>query len=501
MGEQKREVVLELKGLKKVFGETTVLEDIDITFLKGQFHALVGENGAGKSTIIKTISGVHKPDGGQILLYGKKVKFNTPNDAQRAGISTLFQEIQEIPEMTVAENIFLGREPRRSGSVLINKKQLNQDAERIMEELGLSIDTTQRMCELPVSGRKMVEIARAVSQQASVVIMDEPTANLNAEEINALFRMIDALKEKKITVIYISHRMNEVFSLADRVTVLRDGKKIDTLDSNAYDEKSLISMMIGRELTEMYPKRQGEIGEVVLDVHNFSLDGFFQDISFQVHAGEVVGLAGLDSSGATAVTKALFGLCSKTRGEVFCGGRRLNIKNPLDSIRQKLAYLPEDRKTQGLFLNQNLIFNYTISSLWTRFSKMGVINNREEKERTEEVTKALKVKTKGLYSRPNELSGGNQQKVLLGRWMLDDYKVLILEEPTRGVDVGAKSEIYSQINQLAKKGVAVIIYSTEMMELLGMSDRILVFSTGQLTASLSKEEATQEKIMQYALVR
>lgn len=501
MEEQKREVALELKHLKKVFGETIVLEDIDISFQKGEFHALVGENGAGKSTIIKTISGVHKPDGGQILLYGKKVKFNSPNDAQRAGISTLFQEIQEIPEMTVAENIFLGREPRRSGNVLINKRKLYQDAETIMNELGIAIDTTKRMCELPVSGRKMVEIARAVSQQASVVIMDEPTANLNAEEINALFRMIDVLKEKQITIIYISHRMNEVFSLADRVTVLRDGKKVATLNSDEYDEKSLISMMIGRELTEMYPKRQVKTGEVVLDVQNFSLDGFFQDISFQVHAGEIVGLAGLDSSGATAVTKALFGLCNRTRGDVLCDGKKLKIKNPRNSIKQNLAYLPEDRKTQGLFLNQNLIFNYTISSLRTRFSKIGVIRKREEEENAKKVSKLLKVKAKGLYARPNELSGGNQQKILLGRWMLDDYRVLILEEPTRGVDVGAKSEIYSQINHLAEKGVAVLVYSTEMMELLGMSDRILVFSMGKLTASLSKEEATQEKIMRYALVR
>lgn len=495
------EAALELKGLKKVFGETTVLSDIDITFFKGEFHALVGENGAGKSTIIKAISGVHKPDGGQIFLHGKPVRFANPNDAQQAGISTLFQEIQEIPEMTVAENIFLGREPRRPGTVLIDKKKLRKDAEKLVGDLGIAIDTTQKMRELPVSGRKMVEIARAVSGQASVVIMDEPTANLNAEEIRSLFRMIDALKKKGITIIYISHRMNEVFALADRVTVLRDGKKVATLNNDEYDEKSLISLMIGRELTELYPRRHNKRGDVVLDVQNFSLDGFFQDVSFQVRQGEVVGLAGLDSSGATAVTKALFGLCDKPNGKVFCDGQELKIKNPATSIRQHIAYLPEDRKTQGLFLNQNLIFNYTISSLRTLFSKMGVIRNRKEAEDAKEISGVLKLKARGLHSRPNELSGGNQQKVLLGRWLLDKYKILIMEEPTRGVDVGAKSEIYNQINSLAQKGIGVLLYSTEMMELLGMSDRILVFSAGKLTACLEKEEASQEKIMQYALVR
>ena len=495
------ENVLELKNIRKVFGETVVLEDVSIEFRKGEFHALVGENGAGKSTIIKAISGVHQPDGGKIIFHGKPVKFANPTDAQNAGISTLFQEIQEIPEMTVAENIFLGREPKLPGGVFIDKKKLVDTARNLMKDLGLKIDTSKKMRELPVSSRKMVEIARAVSQNASVVIMDEPTANLNAEEINALFHMIDTLKKKETTIIYISHRMNEVFALADRVTVLRDGQKVATMNNDEYDEKSLISMMIGRELTEMYPERHAKIGETVLEVENLSLDGYFSDVSFQVKAGEVVGFAGLDSSGATAITKALFGLTETPRGEVRCDGTKLKMKNPGTSIRQYVAYLPEDRKTQGLFLNQNLVNNYTISSLHSLFSKASVINRKLEKVKSMEVSKILKLKANGLHSCPNELSGGNQQKVLLGRWMLDHYKVLILEEPTRGVDVGAKAEIYHQINRMAEQGLAVIMYSTEMMELLGMADRILVFSAGKLTASLDKSEATQEKIMEHALVR
>lgn len=495
------ENVLELKGLKKTFGETTVLEDVNIEFREGEFHALVGENGAGKSTIIKAISGVHQPTAGQIVFHGKPVKFGCPTDAQRAGISTLFQEIQEIPEMTVAENIFLGREPKLPGGIFIDKGRLVSEAKKLMQDMGLSIDITKKMRELPVSTRKMVEIARAVNQNASVVIMDEPTANLNAEEINALFHMIDMLKQKRTTIIYISHRMNEIFALADRVTVLRDGRKVATLNHDEYDEKSLISMMIGRELTEMYPERHAKLGEVVLDVKDFTLDGFFKNISFQVKAGEVVGFSGLDSSGATVLTKALFGLTEKPEGTVRIAGENLKMKNPSESIRQHVAYLPEDRKTQGLFLNQNIVYNYTISSLHSIFSRAGVINHKLEKDRSTDVSKNMKLKADGLHSKPNELSGGNQQKVLLGRWMLDTYKLLIMEEPTRGVDVGAKAEIYQQINHLAEQGVAVIMYSTEMMELLGMCDRILVFSAGNLTADLDKEKATQEKIMQHALVR
>lgn len=495
------ETILELKKIKKVFGGNTVLEDVDLSFRKGEVHALVGENGAGKSTIIKIISGVYQPDGGQVLLRGQPVKFPSPKDAQTAGISTMFQEVQEIPDMTVAENIFLGREPVKKYTRMVDKKRLNQEAQLLMKKLGLSIDSSRKMRELTVSGRKMVEMVRAVSRKASVVIMDEPTANLNAEEIQVLFGMIDELKKNQSTIIYISHRMNEVFTLADRVTVLRDGQKIDTLEQGQYDEKSLIAMMIGRELTEMYPERHARLGETMLEVKNLTLKDWFKDISFTVRKGEVVGMAGLDSSGAAVLTKTLFGLCGTPEGQVICGGKELNIKNTWSSIRQHIAYVPEDRKTQGLFLNQNLIRNYTISSLTPCFTKRKILDTRKEKERSAEVSKDLRLKAKDLYVKPGELSGGNQQKVLFGRWMMDQYRLLILEEPTRGVDVGAKAEIYHQINRLAEQGTAVLMYSTEMMELLGMCDRILVFSAGSLTAELSREVATQEKIMQYALVR
>lgn len=470
--------ILELKGITKQFANSTVLDHIDLAFEQGELHALVGENGAGKSTMIKIISGVYQADDGELWLNGKRVSYSMPSEAQRAGISTLFQEIQEIPEMTVAENIFLGREPRYGGIPIVNRKQMVRAAKELIDRLGLHLSATAKMRDLPVSSRKMVEIARAVNQNASVVIMDEPTANLNVEEMDALFRMIDELKKQHTTIIYISHRMNEVFSLSDRISVLRDGKLIATLDSADCNEKNLIPLMIGRELTDLYPQREHRIGEVVLDVKDFSLGNHFQNVSFQLHAGEVLGFAGLDSSGANAVTKTLFGLCGTPSGSVQCGGVKLESFKPAKSIKNNIAFLPEDRKTQGLFLNQNLVSNITISSLGHLFSRHSVLKRGDEVAASRNVVDRLHVKAAGLHTRPEELSGGNQQKVLLGRWMIDAYKVLIMEEPTRGVDVGAKSEIYAQINQLAEKGLAVIMYSTEMPELLGMCDRKIPIEGG-----------------------
>ncbi|HCC35151.1 MAG TPA: D-xylose ABC transporter ATP-binding protein [Ruminococcaceae bacterium] len=493
--------VFELKEVSKVFSHNTVLDDVSLTFKRGELHALVGENGAGKSTLIKIISGVYRADRGRLFLNGEPVQFMNPSDAQAAGISTLFQEIQEIPEMTVAENIFLRREPRYPGTFLVDRKKLRQSAKELMERLGLKIDTSAKMRELPVSTRKMVEIARAVSQKASVVIMDEPTANLNAEEMQALFQMIDDLKKEEVTIIYISHRMNEVFSLADRVSVLRDGKLIATMPGEECNEERLIPLMIGRELNSLYPARNASRGDAVLKVKDLSLGEHFGNVSFTLHKGEVLGFAGLEASGASAVTKTLFGLCGHPTGEVVCGGRKLNIKNPAESIRNGIAFLPEDRKTQGLFLNQNLLTNITAGALDSLFSKRAILHNRFERSQSGEVVRRLGVKTQGLHEHPDELSGGNQQKVLLGRWIIGSHKVLILEEPTRGVDVGAKSEIYRQINSLAEQGLAIILFSTEMPELLGMCDRVLVFSGGALTASLPKEEATQELVLKYALER
>lgn len=493
------EDIFSLENVTKTFSSTIALEDVTLAFKKGELHAIVGENGAGKSTLIKVISGVFKADRGMLYMNGNPIRFSSPSDAQKAGISTLFQEIQEIPEMTVAENIYLHKEPCYPRTPIVNRKGLRHNAEELFDRLGLNINTSSKMRELPVSTRKMVEIARAVSKEASVVIMDEPTANLNSEEIQMLFSMIDELKSNGTTIIYISHRLNEVFTLADRITVLRDGRLIDTLVGEECNEQRLIPLMIGRELTELYPNRDFDIGGAVLEVENLSLGNHFNDVSFKLHKGEVLGFAGLDSSGANAVTKTLFGLCGRPDGNIVCDGNQVKIVNPGRSIRNGIAFMPEDRKTQGLFLNLNLVWNITIGALNYLFSKYGLLRKRFEHSQSEEIVQRLQVRMRGLHSRPEELSGGNQQKVLLGRWMLGSYKVLVLEEPTRGVDVGAKSEIYRQINRLAEQGLAIILFSTEMPELLGMCDRILVFSAGSLTATINREEATQEIVLKYAL--
>lgn len=493
--------ILELQGISKYFSGNVVLDHINLIFKSGELHALVGENGAGKSTLIKIISGVYKADEGRVLLKGKPVRFATPMNAQCAGISTMFQETQEIPEMTVAENVFLGRELLMKGGVLIDRRRMHSETARLMDVLGLNIDADAKMSSLPVSQRKMVELARAYMQHASVVIMDEPTANLNAEETAILFRIISDMKKSGATIVYISHRMQEVFSLSDRVTVLRDGKLISTLENDQYDENSLISLMIGRKLSDMYPKREHRLGEPVLRVENLSLGTHFQDVSFEARAGEILGLIGLDASGANAVTKVLFGLSDAPGGHIMCIGRTVHPRSASASIRSRIAFLPEDRKTQGLFLDQDMVSNMTICTLHSRFSRHGFLRKRLEKSETEDMMRTVRVKANGLRTQPEELSGGNQQKVLLGRLLMDNYDVLIMEEPTRGVDVGAKSEIYALMNQMVESGRVIVMYSTEMMELLGMCDRILVFSQGRLKAALPREEATQERIMHYALVR
>lgn len=491
------EKILQLKGISKVFSNTTVLSNIDFDLHEGEIHALVGENGAGKSTMIKILSGVYQPDGGEIYLHGKRVLFSNPNSAQRAGISTLFQEIQEIPELPVVENIFMGREPTKG--VFVDWKKLRNEAMDLINGLNLNIDPLKKMRELSISSRKMVEIARAVSYNASVVIMDEPTANLNEDEMAVLFDMIAELKKQKVSIIYISHRLNEVFRLADRITVLRDGQLIKTMDGKECNEDKLITLMTGRKIDDLYPARKSKIGDTVFSVDNLQCRSLFKNVSFELKKGEILGIAGLDASGANDLTKAIFGLYGKVSGAISCNSKSYVVESPKKSIEQGVAYLPEDRKTQGLFLDHNLILNTTIGALEKKFKKKGLINIRREASETRNIVNTLKVKTHSLHTKLKDLSGGNQQKVLLGRWMMDKYDVLILEEPTRGVDVGAKVEIYQQINKLAEEGLAILMYSSELPELMGLCDRIIVFSEGRVTACISKEDATQEYIMRYAI--
>ncbi len=493
--------ILELKGIHKHFGATQVLSDVNLSFRKGEFHAFVGENGAGKSTLMKIVSGVHRADKGEIIFNGEKVEFHNPNQAQTAGICTLFQELQEFPDMKVAENVYAGLEPRKFG-VFVDWKKLYKDAQNLFDESNLEIDASQNMHSLNVSSRKMVEIIRALHRNASVVIMDEPTANLNQNELDALFEMIEELKRKQVTIIYISHRLREVFQLADRVSVLRDGRLIKTMDIGECTEKTLIRYMIGREVTDLYPKKDYVEDEIALSVKNLSVEGELRDVSFDLRRNEILGIAGLDGSGATSISKALFGLKKLQSGSVECDGKPLVLKNPKKSIAQGIAYLPVDRKTEGLFLNQNVKVNLSVSAMNTKFSrKKFFLKERTEVSASKDVVKNLVIKAHSLFTKVGNLSGGNQQKVLLGRWLMDTYKVLLLEDPTRGVDIGAKIEIYHVISKLVENGMSVVMYSSELPELLGMCDRIMVFRRGKIRAILSREEVTEEKIMDYAILK
>ena len=491
-------IILELKGISKKFGPTYANKDISLKLVKGEFHAIVGENGAGKSTLIKMLSGVHLPDEGKIFFKGKEVKLLSPHMAQKVGVSTLFQEIQEIPALTVAENIFLGREHQKLS--FIQWKELYWEAEKLLKSLNININPRKKMEELTISQRKMVEIARAVSINSELLIMDEPSANLNEDELNILFNMIDQLRKRNVTIIYISHRLREVFNLSDRVTVLRDGQLVQTMSIQSTDETKLVQLMIGRELKEYYPEKTETIGETILEVKGLSVPNSLNNVDFNLKKREILGLAGLAGSGGETITKVLFGLVKEYYGEITLDGKAFHPKNPRQCISEGISYVPEDRKTQGLFLNLNVQKNMSIVSL-RNYRKFRLIKSKEEREKVNGLIKHLSVRPNDPNKQIRNLSGGNQQKVLIGRWLMEKYKVLILEEPTRGVDVGAKMEIYQEVNKLLENDLSIIMVSSELPELLGMCDRILVFSEGKLTAELSKHEATEEKIMEHAFPR
>ena len=493
---------LEIKRVSKSFGANKVLLDLNLTLKKGEIHALMGENGSGKSTLIKIISGVYRANGGEMYLEGKILNFQSPFEAQKAGIATLFQEIQEIPDLTVAENLYAGTEPIRFG-MFIDWKTLRKNAQNQIDDLNLHINADHKMRQLSPSSRKMVEIIRAVHKHgASVVIMDEPTANLNQGEIDALFATIAELKAKGISIIYVSHRIREIFQISDRISILRDGRLIRTDTPKNFTEQEIVKLMVGRDLPEFYPHRASPANAVSLKVRGLTVHGELDDVSFNVRSREVLGIAGLEGSGATSVIKALFGLKHVTGGTVEIDGQRLVIGSPRKSIDQGLAYVPEDRKADGLFLNKTVSFNLIAGVLWRYFSwGRFVVRNRPAQVASADVIKRLGVKVSGPFAKIGSLSGGNQQKALVGRWLIGSYKALLLEEPTRGVDIGAKVEIYKEINALAESGLPVVLYSSELLELIGMCDRVIVIRGGKISAVLSGEELTEENILEKALIR
>jgi ABC-type sugar transport system ATPase subunit len=497
--------ILEMKGISKEFPGVKALQDVTFEVKRGEIHALVGENGAGKSTLMKILSGVypHGTYSGEIVVDGHVQRYDTIKDSEHAGIAIIYQELALVKLMTVSENIFLGNEiTGKSG--IINWDQTFRHTEQYLKEVGLNVNPNTKIIDLGIGEQQLVEIAKAISKEARILLLDEPTAALTEAESQKLLKIIKKLKENNVTCIYISHRLNEVIEIADRITVLRDGKTVITDDKCNMSENKMISYMVGRELTQRYPRKQHVAGDVVLEIKNWTVydpeidDKVCDNISLSARKGEILGIAGLMGAGRTELVMSIFGVWGRiTGGEIFINGKQLKLKSATDAIKAGISLLSEDRKRYGLVLGMDVKENSTLASL-EKISNLTVINMNEEIHLGNNYVKDLNIKTPTIEQKVGNLSGGNQQKVVIAKWLLTKPKVLILDEPTRGIDVGAKIEIYNIMNKLVDEGVCVIMISSELPEVLGMSDRILVMHEGTITAEISYDDATQEKIMYYA---
>ncbi len=495
--------ILRVKEVSKSFAGVKALDNIHFDLKKGEVHALMGENGAGKSTFMKILIGLVAPDSGEILLENENLNGSNVNETLKKGISMIHQEILIIPELTVAQNIFLGREREVSGksgilSGWLNDLEINRQAAALLDRMGVNIAPKAKMKDLSVAQMQMVEIAKAISNSAKVIIMDEPTSAISDKEVETLFQIIRDLKAEGVSIIYISHKMDEIFRISDTITVLRDGKYIGTKSAAELDQHALIAMMVGREIGQMFPEATQPVGQEVLSVRNLGKAGKFSNISFNVKSGEILGLAGLMGAGRTEIARAIFGLDEWDEGEIIMKEMPLRARTPREAIDRGIGYVSEDRKGLGFIPRMSVKDNITLSSM-NNHRKGGFIDTHSEQSVTEKMIADLKIKTAGTGQHVTYLSGGNQQKVVIGKVLLALPEIIILDEPTRGVDVGAKFEIYKLIRSLADQGMAVIMISSELSEILGLSDRILVLSKGKQTALLSKAEATQEVIMRYAV--
>ena len=489
--------ILEMKHVTKTFYGVVALDDINFSLRKGEIHALLGENGAGKSTLMKILSGVYFPDKGQIFIRGNEYRFKNTVDARKAGISIIHQELNLCENLSVADNMFLGRENSKFG--ILNARDIKEQTQRILDDLSLSISADSIVNTLPIAQKQMIEIAKAVSLGTQILIMDEPTSSLTSAEEEVLFSLIERLKRNGTSIVYISHKLSEVFRICDRVTVLRDGAYIGTKDINEVTEESLIAMMVGRSITNIYPEAQNKINRTkpVFEVKNLCASSFVKDASFCVYPGEILGFSGLVGSGRTEIAKAVFGCFKKTSGALFLNGQKIIIDNPQQAIKQGIAFVTEDRKLEGLALGLSVGDNIMASN-YDLISQAGVVQNVKSSKLISDGIKKLKVKTPGPKTHTEFLSGGNQQKVILARCLSKDIKLLILDEPTRGIDIGAKTEIDTLMRELSNRGVAIIMISSELPEILGMCDRIAVMRSRRIVTFLNKEQANQESIMRYA---
>ena len=483
--------ILTLKNITKEFPGVKALDDVTINIGRGTIHGLVGENGAGKSTLIKVLAGIYQPNKGEIILDGKPCRFNSPIEARRAGISVVHQEIKLAEPLSVAENMFLGNVQLKNG--LVDWKGMRRRAREIVEDLGMDIDINAQVSSLTVAKKQIVEIMHAINNNSRILIMDEPSAVLTDRELEVMFRIVKQLRDEGITIIYISHRLDEIFGLCSNVSVLRDGCHIDTIPVASVDRQGLINMMVGREMGQEYPKEVGNVGGTILEVKNLSR-GILQDISFEVKSGEVFGISGLVGAGRTELARAILGIDKPESGEVYVRGKKVHYRTFADAIRDGLGLIPEDRKLQGLVQIMSVKRNTTLVNM-KRVLRAGVISSSLEEKLSKEYADKLHVVTPSMETEVQYLSGGNQQKVVIAKWLFQNSEILFLDEPTRGIDVGAKAEIYRLINRMAKEGKTIIMISSEMPELLGMCDRIMVMHEGHKMGELNAAEATQAKIM------
>ena len=491
------EYVLEMRDIVKRYPGVLAVDHGQLTLRPGEVHCLVGENGAGKSTLMKVLAGAIPMDSGEIRLSGEPVSVTSPHHAQQLGISMIYQEFNLSPFLSVAENIFLGREPRLGKTPFINWSTMYRDAREILGRVRTDLDVRKPVNECSVAQQQIVEIAKALSFSSKVIVMDEPSATLTDHELKALFDLIRGLKKDGIGMIYISHRLEEIFEIGDRVTVMRDGQYIGTKEVSEVHREDLIHMMVGRELKDEYPKEGCARGEEVLLVEGLGIDGAFQDVSFSLHKGEIMGLTGLVGAGRTEVARAIFGADKLHAGQIFLDGRPITVTSPQDAIRQGIGLLTEDRKTQGLVLGMSVRENTTLANLKDLVRFLFVDRGRE-REVTLKYVDDLRIKTPTIEQTAQNLSGGNQQKVVLAKWLFTGCRVLIFDEPTRGIDVGAKVEIYKLMNELVRNGVCILMISSELPEVLGMCDRILVMHEGRLAGELPRADADQERLMRLA---
>jgi ABC-type sugar transport system ATPase subunit len=489
--------LLEMVGITKAFSGITVLQDVSFQLRAGEVHALLGENGAGKSTLVKILTGVYHKDSGQLVLNGTPVEILTPADAITLGIALIPQEMNLVPQLSVAENMYMGHLPRNRFGTL-NWGDLNRQAVEVLQSLSIHLSPTQTVGDLSVAEQQMVTIAKALSMNASLLVMDEPTSALTKREVDGLFAIIRRLRSQGVSIIYISHLLEEIFSIADRVTVLRDGHYVATLPISEVTVDELITLMVGRQVTELYPPRDTTIGPVILEARGLARKGVVHDVSFALHRGEVLGLAGIVGAGRSEIARLLFGIDRLDGGQILLDGKPVLIRSPKDAIRLGIGFAPEDRKKQGLVLPMTVGRNLSLAVL-ARLRKAGMIDTRRERDLVQEYQKKLDIRAAGAGQRAVFLSGGNQQKVVMAKWLATEPRVLVLDEPTRGIDVGAKAEIRRLINELTRRGLAILLISSDLPEVINMSDRILVIYEGAVAGEFERASASPERIIELAL--